>query len=176
MALQQPYSLILAAAILLTELVIYIPSTEASVVSIRSRNPPRLILRVGAGGNNISVVDFPVTAAQIGDGSPITGTPRIRMDMRIRATPPFSRVATLTVDSSTPLANGPATLPMSNISWAAQQGDIPGGVFNDTISQFIVSYPNSFRIRDWHTFSYANTQILEPGTYAGRVTYTLAMP
>lgn len=164
------------AALILTGSLSYVPITDAVVIRIGSGGRPMLMLRVGQTGSRIDTVEFPILTSEVGDGTPITGTPDIRIRMRIRARPAFSRVATLTVDSSTPLSNGAATVPMSNISWISLEGDIPSGTFNETTSQFIASYPNSFQVRDTHRFRYANTLILQPGTYSGRVTYTLTMP
>jgi len=82
----------------------------------------------------------------------------------------------LTVDSSIPLTNGAATLPFTEISWTSRDGDVPAGRYDGSNNQFLLSFPNSFLIRDSHRFSYENTSILEAGTYTGRVTYTLSMP
>ena len=46
----------------------------------------------------------------------------------------------------------------------------------DCYNQFLLSFPNSFLVLDYHRFIYDNTSILEAGRYTGRVTYTLSMP
>ena len=147
-----------------------------AVFSVRNRPPAEIQLTIGSGGSHISVVRFNVSAGQLGNGTPIRGNPPVRVVLANRATPNFSRTAVLTVDSSTPMTNGSAILPFTTISWTSRDGDVPAGRYDGSSNQFIVSFPNSFLIRDSHRFSYDNTSILEAGTYTGRVTYTLSMP
>ena len=149
---------------------------QSAVFSVRNRPPAEIQLTIGSGGSHISEVKFNVKAGELGNGSPIRGNPPIRIVVANRATPNYSRTAVLTVDSSIPLTNGAATLPFTEISWTSRDGDVPAGRFDGTSNQFLLSFPNSFLIRDSHRFSYENTSILEAGTYTGRVTYTLSMP
>ena len=149
---------------------------QGAIFRVRNSPPPQVQLTIGSGGSNISEVRFNVPSGQLGNGNPIRGNPPIRVVLANRATPNFSRTAVLTVDSSTPLTNGSATLPFTEISWTSRDGDVPAGRYDGSNNQFLLSFPNSFLIRDFHRFSYDNTSILEAGTYTGRVTYTLSMP
>ena len=141
--------------------------------------PAEVRIRVGA-ETGVTTVTHDVPATHVGDGTPVEGTPNsvlIEASAR-RAT---SRAASSTyfiisVDSSTPLSSGTNTISFTNISWTAQDGDIPAGTFTGVTDQVIVSFPSSRRIRDWHTFSYANTRDVEAGDYVGRVVYTWAIP
>ena len=150
---------------------------EAITFNLRNDATPRLSIRVGA-SNNISEVSFAVPAARLGNGTPVAGSPGIRIELRIQASGANPLTGYLSADSlSNPLTNENGnTIPFSEISWTAQDGDIPSGSFNATTSQPLVSFPSSGRIRDRHTFSYANTVDVEAGTYSGRIVYTWAIP
>src|SRR3989304_3669003 len=145
---QLPIPRFLGALSLIAGSILHVPATNAVIISVGGKNPPEIKLTVGKGGGNIRVVTFDVPAGQVGNSTPITGDKEVDMIVQIRATPAFSRVARLTVDSSSPLTNGSITLLMSDISWVATQGDIPSGTFNNTTNQFMMSYPNSFKISD----------------------------
>ena len=152
------------------------PAYGVTIIIRSPRNlPPSIFIRVGGGGGRVSEVDFDIPSANVGDGTPITGSRRIRIRVRARAFPPNSRIVNMVADSSNPLANGPSTTPFTSISWISSDADIPSGTFNGG-TQLLMTFFNSRRIRSRHTFSYSNTQILEAGTYTGTVTYTLSMP
>ena len=167
--------------ILLIGITLWSATVEAITFNLNNRANPRLSIRVGAGGNNISEVAFSVPASQLGDGSVITGSKTIRIQVELRASGANPLTAYLTVDSfSNPLqinaAGSTSSIPFSHISWTARDGDIPSGTFAGTIDQPIVDFPSSQRYRDIHTFTYDNTLGLEAGTYTGRVIYTWAVP
>lgn len=150
----------------------------AGAVRFRVINAPpaMLLLSIGSGGPRIDRVSFNVQASELGNGIPIRGNPPIHIVVANRATPGGSRVAVLTADSSIPLQNGNHTVPLSVISWTSQDDDIPAGRYDDSSNQFLLSFSNSQLISDQHRFFYDNADILEAGTYTGRVTYTLTMP
>ena len=150
---------------------------EAVVFNISNRAVPRLSIRVGSGGSTINRVNFNVSSAAIGDGTPVAGSHQIDFRLVIRAPASSPLTAYLTVDSSTPLANGSgATIPVSEISWTARDGDIPSGSYAGTSNQLLGSFTSSVRVDDRHTFSYNNQNIYDAGTYNGQVTYTWAAP
>jgi len=157
-------------------------TTEAAITfDLKNRANPRISIQVGAKGNQVSEVAFLVPASQLGDGTLITGTPAIGIEVEIRASAANPLTAFLTVDSfSHPLTiNDPGSIsriPFSQISWTARDGDIPSGRFTDSIDQPIVDFPSSQGYSDVHTFRYDNTLGLEAGTYTGRVIYTWAVP
>lgn len=149
----------------------------AMVFNIRNEAPAEISIHVGSGGSNIKVVNFVVSSADIGNGTPVDGDKRINIRLVIRSSAANPLTGYLTVDSSTPLDNGSgATIPASEISWTARYGDIPSGSFADTGNQPLASFTSSVRVADWHTFSYANRNIYEAGTYNGQVTYTWSAP
>ena len=139
---------------------------------------PQLRLTVGSGGGTIDVVSFNIAAASIGNGVAIVGAPTITIVARARATLANSRTATLTADSSSMLRNAASggQLSFSAISWTASDSDIPSGSFAGMAGQVLATFLNSRQVTTTHTFRYANTQILDAGTYTGRITYTLTMP
>ena len=145
--------------------------------------PPEISIRVGSPGEgNVDTVSFNVPADQVGNSTPIAavgGSGRIRIVLEIRSTAANPLTGVLTVDSlSEPLknTNSSSIIPFSEISWESNNTDIPSGVFQETVDQFIISYPSSRRIRARHTFSYANSMVIEAGKYEGSVQYTWAVP
>jgi len=150
---------------------------EAMVFNIKNGAPPEISIRVGSGGKNISRVDFVVPGADIGTGTPIDGNRKINIRLVIRATAANPLTGFLTVDSSIPLDNGSgATIAASEISWTARGGDIPSGSYAGSSNQFLASFTSSVRVMDQHSFSYANRNIYDAGTYNGQVTYTWSAP
>ena len=169
------------ALILLLACAVWSAVAEAIIFNLNNSAVTRIAIRVGGGGNNISEVSFTVPAAQLGDGTSITGTPGIRFRIQIRASGASPVTASLTVDSPASLANTDIAssdrIPFSDISWVSRDGDIPAGTFTGTgPGQHIIDVQSSRRYTDFHTFSYANTATLEAGTYEGRVIYTFAAP
>jgi hypothetical protein len=155
--------------------------TEAISFNLNNRAAPRVRIQVGAMGNKVSEVAFSVPASQLGNGTLITGSETISIVLEVRASAATPLTAFLTVDSlSHPLTiddpGSISSIPFSQISWTAQDGDIPAGHFEDTINQPIVDFPSSQGYSDVLTFQYANTLDLEAGTYSGRVIYTWAVP
>ena len=69
-----------------------------------------------------------------------------------------------------------ATIPTSEISWTARDGDIPSGSYLGISNQSLASFTSSVRVVDRLTFSYANQNIYDAGTYNGQVTYTWSAP
>ena len=66
---------------LLVSLILWSAAAEAIVFSLANRASPRISIRVGGGGNNISEIQFTVPAAQIGNGTAVAGSPTIRIDL-----------------------------------------------------------------------------------------------
>jgi hypothetical protein len=153
-------------------------SAEAVTVAV-ANGPPRIILRVGGAGGGINLVTFTLTAANVGNGTPVNAAPAIlvRATARELAATAGTRIATLTADSSTALSNGADTIPFTTISWtAAGDLDIPAGTFTGAAGQVLTSFVTSNQVSANHTFSYDNAQVFPAGTYNGRVIYTLSMP
>ena len=73
------------AVILLLVCTLWSAVAEAIIFNLNNSAVTRIAIRVGGGGNNISEVSFTVPAAQLGDGTSITGTPGIRFRIQIRA-------------------------------------------------------------------------------------------
>lgn len=136
---------------------------------------PRLLLvQIGSAGAVIDKVTFSPAATNVGTGTPIVGAPAILVRVLARDTVP--RVVQLVADSSVPLNNGASNVPFTTVSWTTSDADIAPGTFTGAAGQLILLFPNNRLISNTHTFRYANTQILQPGTYTGRVTYTVSMP
>ena len=161
--------------VVLSVLLMCAAPSQAITLVIGDFPVPILIVAVGTFGGTVDQVGFSVPSANVGDSTPIVGTPDIRVLVGSRASPANSRIANLTADSSTPLSNGTSTIPFTEISWLASDTDIPASSFNGA-TQSLMSFLNSRIIFTTHRFFYANTQVLEAGAYNGQVTYTLTMP
>lgn len=153
--------------------------------NLKDTAPPQIKIRIGSGGKKTSTVSFTVDPGQLGNGTPIASSRgRIHIRLEIRSTAANPLACTLTVDSlSDPLKNtaSSTTIPFSEISWTADEELIPSGVFQETMDQYIIDSPSltnepSFRVRDRLTFSYANSSVIEAGSYEGGVKYTWAAP
>ncbi|MGW8369133.1 MAG: hypothetical protein ACWGPN_10695 [Gammaproteobacteria bacterium] len=125
----------------------------------------------------VDVVTFDLTTAQVGDGTPILGTPVIPFLFIGYGGNNRSRYS-VTIDSSAGLINQSGVrIPFTDFSWISQDGDIPSGQFDGSGNQLLQTY--DFRGRrargvvDYLTFSYANTDVYPAGNYSGRVTYTI---
>jgi hypothetical protein len=153
---------------------------HAEMVFIGWGAPAEIRLRVGA-PVGITMVTHSVPAANVGDGTPVAGTPNsVLIEASARRANIWQAIFTrfiISVDSSTPLSSGGNTISFTDISWTAQDGDIPSGSFSGTSGQVILGPTRAFlQVRDWHTFYYNNVRIVPYGTYTGRVTYTAAIP
>jgi hypothetical protein len=153
-------------------IVLISPIVQAKITFVAWEAPPEVSIRVGA-RTGVTTVIHDVPASQVGDGTPITGTPD---DVLIEASArPTSFI--ITVDSSSPLSNGTHTIPFTDISWTAKKGDIPSGRFNGMSTQVILQpSPGMQKVKDWLTFIYDNTRVVPYGTYTGSVTYTVSVP
>jgi len=156
------------------------PVAHAEIVFNLWGAPAEVRIRVGA-ATGITTVTHNVPATQVGDGTPVAGTPgSLLIEASARRANFLSALSTnfiVSVDSSTPLSNGTDTIPFTSISWTAQDEDIPSGNFTGSPAQVILPPTRAFwLVRDWHTFYYNNTQIVPYGTYSGRVTYTVSVP
>ena len=150
-------------------------TANAVSIVIPSFPPSIILIAVGSFGGTIDEVSFNIPAANVGDGTPVVGSPTIRVLVAARAAPANSRIVGLVADSTTPLSSGTTTIPFSEISWTSSDTGIPSGTFNDGV-QLLMTFFNSRIVYSDHTFSYSNSQVLAAGTYTGRVTYTLIMP
>ncbi len=89
--------------------------------------------------------------------------------------------ATLSVTTPATLSNGSETIPFTEISWTSTSignggaADIPAGTFNGG-NLFLRTIASNTFVENCHTFSYANTNFVAAGIYAGRATYTLVAP
>lgn len=150
---------------------------EAAVFILKDRADSSLSIHLGTGGPNIASVDFDVPVSSIGDGTPVSGSRKIKIQLEIRTTAASPLTGYLTVDTSIPLSNGTGgTIPLSSISWESRSGDIPAGTFSGTGNQLLATFPGPVRVMDWHSFNFANDTVYDPGTYNGQITYTWSAP
>ncbi len=174
---------------------IFLVPASALIVNINGLSQAFVYIQIGHGlvnthgmfGAPASMIDevsfdFPA-GTRPGDGVAISGSPV--MPFLLIGSRPFwswwnSRFR-LTVNSSAPLTNaGGSSIPFSEFSWTTQDGDIPNGRFNDTAAQnlhtFNLGYNSSPRgVIDYLTFTYDNDQIYPPGSYTGRLIYTVTL-
>ena len=152
----------------------------AEIIFLKKGAPSEVRVTVGA-DTGVTTVDYTVPAVMSGDGTPISGTPAgvlIQVSARRATAREMNQVYyILTADSSVPLTNGVDTIPFTEISWTAQDGDIPDGRFDGTSSQIILGPTRArWQVSDWHTFTYDNKLVLPAGVYTGTVTYTISIP
>lgn len=137
---------------------------------------------LGLWGPPISQIDeitfnFPA-GVQPGDGTPVTGTPA-NVPVAVLAYSGNNRARfRVTINTAIPLFNGTGdTIPFSEFSWTTRDGHLNAGRFNDSANQlwqqFNYFYPRGRGVIDFLTFRYDNDQIYRPGTYTGRITYTI---
>ena len=161
-------------------IIFFQPIAHAEIVFNFWGAPAEVRIRVGA-ATGITTVTHNVPATNVGDGTPVEGTPSsILIEASARRANFFSALSTnfiVSADSSIPLSNGTDTISFTSISWTAQDEDIPSGNFTGSPAQVILPPTRAFwLVRDWHTFYYNNTQIVPYGAYTGRVTYTVSVP
>lgn len=168
---------------------------SALIVNITGINQSFVYIQIGHGqvsslglfGSPAGMIDevsfdFP-SGTRPGDGVAINGTPVM----------PFLLIGSrtffgywinnfrLTANSSMPLTNaGGDSIPFSEFSWTSRDGDIPNGRFNDSAVQNLNTFNPGFStsvrgVIDYLTYSYDNDQIFPPGTYTGRVVYTVTL-
>jgi len=142
--------------------------------------PAEVRIRVGS-ESSITTVAHDVPAINVGDGTPIVGTPNlVVIEASARRANFWDALRTnfiVTVDSSSPLSSGVHTIPFTTISWTSEDGAIPSGRFNGTSGQVILESTRAFyKVSDRHTFTYDNLEIVPHGTYMGSVTYTVLIP
>ena len=133
----------------------------------------QLTLRIGSSGSTIDRVRFSVS--QLPGSGPVAGVSSGTNPVPVRATSsPSSARKVLTADSSVSLSKGADTIPFTQISWVGTN-NVPSGTFTGSSSQQIFSTTTQINSGTM-SFSYANTVYVPPGTYNGRVTYTLSSP
>lgn len=157
---------------------LWVPDSEAMTFNIGNGARSHISIRVGAGGNKVSIVEFTVPVTALGNGSPITSSQPIEIQLVIRGRAGSPVTGILSADSfSNPLTNSSGnTLPFSDISWVASNDDIPSGTFNESTKQILATFQSQDRIIEYHTFSYANTRSAAAGSYNGTIVYTWAAP
>jgi hypothetical protein len=167
--------------------------------------PRAVYLQVGNGTNladntTINEVTVSVPAASLGNSAPQAMTSNSTqsisfIDNFAVCTPPaqvyvggFYRLpaasatsAVLQVTTPPSLTNGTSTIAFSQISWVSTANgantapDIPSGTFNGS-TLFLRNIATNTWVENCHIFSYANTAVVDAGTYTGRAVYTLTAP
>ena len=134
----------------------------------------------GGPASQVDEVSFPIPAGvTAGDGTEIVGAPVMPIAF-LGYSGGNQANYQVTIDSSGGLVNANNdVIPFSQVRWETQDGDIPGGQFDDSPNQFLQQY--NFRGRrargvvDYLTFYYTNTLVPAAGNYRGRVTYTITL-
>ncbi len=113
---------------------------------------------------NVTFADLEPTA-----NPTVTGAPAVAVAARARTS--AGGAVTLTVAANGDLLDGTQSIPIGNISWAAN-GDLAGGVLN-TAAFTLCSWNNSGQRTGTQTYVLANSWDYVTGTYTAIVTYTL---
>ncbi|HSD96929.1 MAG TPA: hypothetical protein VLB06_07290 [Sulfuricaulis sp.] len=134
-----------------------------------------MILRINYAGT--PTVTFTVPAAQVGNGTPVVGTPTLEFEMSVRrARFGPNLTATMTATAPATLASGGNSIPITAISWtsvaiAGSPGGttvIPNGSFvagPQTIVTRTTTGGGSFYAGGALTFRFANAAVYPQGTY-----------
>ena len=132
-------------------------------------------IRVGAAGP-VLTVNFAVAAGQAGNGVPVVGTPNVEVRVIGRSSLFGSSNYIVTLDSTAGLTGpGGSSIPFSDFTWTALQGEFAPGTFDNSAAQVFFQYTGPFMgFQDTLTFRYRNTSVYRSGTYTGRVRFTIA--
>lgn len=145
-----------------------------AVTTVLTPPPTRVRLRVGAVAGT-TTVQFTLTGANAGSGTPITAATVVLVRADVQQTGCAAKSATLTVTTPANLTSGGNTIPFSTISWTTSDADISPGTYLAPGTLSIATVPNCRRVENNHTFRFSNAQVYPSGTYNGTATYTLAM-
>ena len=171
------------------------PLSTSARLDFRIIVPRFLIFRVGTAGATIDLVEFDLNStplANIGDGTPTSATSGGDISPGVVTTQVVSNGGQVTITESNsglaPLDNGVAgdTISYAEILTATSNTDLPAPVLSDATQNTALPTLNSGGITNragtW-TYTYANNNIPEPGTYGGaggsgngRVTYVASTP
>lgn len=196
---------VLAAAVAGLAALAAAPAASAWVLTL-TPGPEQLFLMVGVGtpaASNaaINTVSVNVPAGGVGNGTPQAMTsdstqsaspydnyavcnPPAQVYVGGSYRPPNATTgaANATLQLSTPasLSSGADSIPFSQISWTSTANgnaaaDIPAGAFNGGTLLLANIGRNAF-VENCFSNSYANAAVVPSGTYAGRATFTLAVP
>lgn len=154
-------------------------------------NPPAgtLSLLVGPVSDPVGLaaaVSFVLVLGQVGNGTPVVGTPVVHIEMAgLRSGPGASFNAELRASVPAFIVSGPNQIPMSDISWTSAaigtggsvstiaDGSFIAGGGSQTIGSLTVSSANVRTLGGDLTFSFANTVAYPAGNYGpATVTYT----
>jgi hypothetical protein len=143
-------------------------------VEVIVRAAASLTLRVGSQGGQVDVVRFDVTDLP-GTGA-VTGISSGQNPVPIQArAQQLSGQLIISADSSQPLSDGAGhTIPFSEIGWIGAR-DMPSGIFTGSTAQVLL-VTGDRNVNGAMTFYYENRLYVSPGTYSGRVIFTLSSP
>jgi hypothetical protein len=148
-------------------------NTSAEVeLELRLYIPSIVSVQIGTAGKVVDTVAF------YAKESPLR-MPVVRSDVNppIIITSNTPQGATLLVDSSAGLKSDDNIIPLSVICWKGTE-DLSGseGCFDGSTNQRLRSFPGKGSWKGSYIFEYKNSSKYPPGTYTGRITYTLTTP
>jgi len=157
------------------------PPASAAWVNI---NPPpgQVILRINYTGT--PTVTFNLTAAQVGNGTAVAGTPALEFEMSVQRAGGTDVTATMTATAPANLSSGSNQIPISDISWtSAAIAGAPGGITlipsgsfvagANTIVTVTTAGGGNYNAGGALTFYFANTTVYPQGAYGpATVNYT----
>jgi len=163
--------------------VAFLYGSPASAAWVTLNPPPgQLILYINYSGT--PTVTFNVTAAQMGNGTPVAGTPTLEFELIVQRAGGTDVTATMTATAPAALFSGANQIPISDIGWtsAAITGApggttlIPNGSFvggPQTIVFVTTNGGGNYYAGGALTFYFANTTVYTQGTYGpATVNYT----
>ena len=138
--------------------------------------PTILYLQVGTVGATIDRVSCTLSNIPGTGAVAMTSSGTNPVPVRVAALVPAGATVRLLANSATAMNNGAGgTIPFDQISWTAA-GSFSSGTFNNNAAQVLDSFTGSGNRTGTYSFSYANVNYYNAGTYNGTVTYTLSSP
>jgi hypothetical protein len=147
-------------------------------------NPPPGQVYLNINYTGTPTVTFNVTAAQMGNGTPVAGTPTLEFEMAVQRQGPTNLSATMTATAPAALLSGVNQIPITAISWtsvaiAGAPGGttlIPNGSFvagPQTIVSITTMGGGNYYAGGVLTFYFANATVYPQGAYGpATINYT----
>lgn len=155
--------------------------TAAARLDFQVVIPRILFLAVGTGNATLGtdgtidevVFDYSTNPTAVGTGAAAGSITGNAVPVRVLGNNGLIEITA--AGSGTGLSNGTDTIPWTQISATSSAATFPVPAVGATASPTLNAGRLTNRTATW-TYSFANSDIVAPGTYTGQVTYTASMP
>ncbi|HMN94282.1 MAG TPA: hypothetical protein PKC60_13710 [Hydrogenophaga sp.] len=157
--------------------------TAAARLNFQVVIPRILFLAVGTGNATLGTVgtidevvfDYTTNPTDVGGGALAPAASVTGNVVPVRVLGNNGLIEITAAGSGTGLSNGTDTIPWTQISATSSEATFPVPAVGATASPTLNAGRLTDRTATW-TYSFANSDIVAPGTYTGQVTYTASMP